>query len=89
MKTIIKVSPSELNESLLDKIKKIIGSTENAKIIISIHNRSEGYLRKESRDEYFDRLNESLEQLEKGNVVSFTAEEFENFSRQTLNEPAI
>jgi hypothetical protein len=43
--------------------------------------------RNETRDEYFARLNESIEQLKKGNVITFNADSFEEFSRITLNEP--
>jgi hypothetical protein len=36
METIIKVNPSELNSTLLNKIKKFIGKKDNIDIIISL-----------------------------------------------------
>lgn len=86
METIIKVNPSELNKSLLDKIKKFIGTGENAEITISINDNVRGNLRSENKEQYFARLDKSIENLEKGNVIRFTANEFKNFSRQLLNE---
>ena len=88
METIIKIQPSEFTSKLLENIQKMLKGRKNAEIIISIHDKpSKKYLRDESREEYFARLNESIKQLEKGNVITFTAESFDEFSRITLNEP--
>ena len=88
METVIKVHPSELTGSLLDNIKKLLKGRKNAEITISIQDKpSKKYLREETREEYFARLNESIQQAEKGNVVTFTPQAFEEFSRIMLNEP--
>lgn len=87
METIIKIIPSELNESLLDKIRNLISGHENAEITISAQDTPpKKCLRNETRDEYFARLYKSLEQLEKRNVISFTPEALKELSRNTLNE---
>jgi hypothetical protein len=68
METIIKVSPDELNESLLEKIKNFIGSKDNVDVTISL---------KEYDKNYFDELDKSINEAEKGeNLISFTMEEF-------------
>jgi hypothetical protein len=67
METIIKIHPDELNKSLLTKIRKFIGSKENVDITISV---------KEFDPEYADALHTSIEQAEKGEVISMTMEEF-------------
>jgi hypothetical protein len=67
METIIKIHPDELNKALLNKIRKFIGKKENIDITISV---------KEFDPEYADALNTSVEQAEKGDVVSMTMEEF-------------
>jgi hypothetical protein len=68
METIIKVNPSELDENLLNKIKKFIGKKNNIDVTISL---------KEFDIEYTDALNHSVEEAEKGeNLVSFTMEDF-------------
>jgi len=87
METIIKVNPSELNKNLLDKIKKFIGAGADAEITISINDGSiKTPLRTEGREQYFARLDKSLENIEKGNVVSFTAAEFKTFSSKLLDQ---
>lgn len=68
METTIKLSPSELNASLLSKLRKLIGGKENVDVTISV---------KEYDAEYAAELNNSIEQAESGqNLVSFTMEEF-------------
>jgi len=88
METIIKIRPIEFTSSLMENIQKMLMGKKDAEITISIQDKPQKkYLRSETRDEYFARLNESVNQLEKGNVITFTAESFEEFSRITLNEP--
>lgn len=68
METIIKVRPSELNETLLEKIKKFIGGKDNVDVTISL---------REYDKSYVDELDKSINEAERGeNLVSFTMEEF-------------
>ncbi len=68
METIIKVSPSELDENLLNKIRKFIGSKDNVDVTISL---------KEFDPAYADTLDQSIAEAEEGgNLVSFTMESF-------------
>lgn len=67
METIINIHPDELNKTLLNKIRKFIGDKENIDITISV---------KEFDPEYADALDVSIEQAQKGDVVSMTMEEF-------------
>jgi hypothetical protein len=67
METVIKVNPSELNASLLDKIKNFIGNKKNIDVTISL---------KEYDPDYVDALDRSIAQAESGEVVSMTMEEF-------------
>jgi hypothetical protein len=72
METIIKVNPSELDESLLDKIKKFIGDKDNMDVTISL---------KEFDREYADALDRSIEQTEHTEeMVTFTMEEFMSYT---------
>lgn len=74
METIIKVSPSELNESLLEKIKKFIAGKENVDVTISL---------KEYDKSYVDDLDKSINEAEKSeNLVSFTMEELMAYTPQ-------
>jgi hypothetical protein len=67
METVIKILPSELNESLLDKIKSFIGNKKNIDVTISL---------KEFDPDYTDALDRSISQAESGNVITMTMEEF-------------
>ena len=67
METEIRVKPSELNTTLLDKIKTFIGNKKNIDVTISI---------KEFDPDYVDLLNRSISQAESNDVISFTMEEF-------------
>lgn len=67
METVITVNPSELNSSLLNKIKKFIGKKENVNVTISLH---------EFDPAYADALDRSIEQAESGDVITMTMEEF-------------
>ena len=77
METIIKLSPSELNSSLISKLKKLIGGKTNVDVTISV----KGY-----DEDYATDLDSSIEQAESGqNMVSFTMEEFMAYTVRVLN----
>lgn len=68
METIIKVTPSELNSTLIDKIKSFIGTRDNVDVTISL---------KEFDAQYAEELDRSIEEAETGQqVVSFSMEDF-------------
>ena len=67
METVIKVSLSELNTTLLDNIKSFIGNKKNIDVTISL---------KEFDPDYADSLDRSISQAESGDVISMTMEEF-------------
>lgn len=72
METIIKISPSELNEGLLEKIKKFIAGRDNIDVTISL---------KEFDKTYVDDLNKSISDAEKGqDMISLTMEEFMSYT---------
>jgi len=74
METIIKIHPSELNSTLLNKIREFIGNKENVDVTISL---------KEYDPAYVNDLNLSIDQAESGNVISFTMEEFAAYTPKT------
>jgi hypothetical protein len=68
METVIKIHPSELNSSLISKIKKFIGDKENVDVTISL---------KEFDPAYVDALDRSVDQAENGQeLITMTMEEF-------------
>lgn len=70
METVIKVSPSELNTSLLDKIKSFIGNKKNIDVTISL---------KEFDPDYANSLDLSIAQAESGEIISMTMEELAEY----------
>lgn len=78
MDTIIKVSSSEFNEELFKKIG-IFLKGRNADITIAVTDISENPTRKETPEEYWNRLNKSIEDIEHGKGITFTMKEFEEF----------
>lgn len=72
METIIKVSPSELNENLLEKIKKFIGGNDNIDVTISL---------REFDQEYVIALENSIEEAENTKeLVTFTMKNFMDYA---------
>jgi len=72
METIIRVSPSELNSHLLDKIKDFIGNRNNFDITISLQ---------EYDPIYKNELDQSIEEIRINNdMISMTMDEFISYS---------
>jgi hypothetical protein len=88
MEAVFRITANEFDESFFNQIKSLLKSKKNLEITIAISEaQSKGILRKETREEYFARLDKVIDNLNKGQGVSFTKEEFEDFSKQLLNEP--
>ncbi len=88
MEAVFIVKPDEFDENLFEQIKFLLSSKNNLEITISINEtQSKGILRKESREEYFTRLDKAIKNLKENKGVPFTTQEFEEFSQNLLNEP--
>lgn len=74
METVITVNPSELNSSLLNKIKKFIGKKNNVDVVISL---------REYDPAYVEALDKSIEQAETGTeIISMSMEDFVAYTPQ-------
>jgi hypothetical protein len=70
MQTVIKLKASELNQSFIKKVKDFIKGREDADITVTIN-----------VEDYYSELKKSINDIESNNnLVSFTLEEFENYS---------
>ena len=85
MKAVIEINGNEFTDDVFNRIKSLIGGRTDATVRISIEETS--LFPKETKEEYFARLNKSIKEREEGKVVSFTWKEFEEYTRQMLNEP--
>ena len=79
MDALIKIPSSEFNEEVFKKIKALIKSVGNAEVTIAISNKSDGIFRNESKEEYWDRLNKSVVDIEQGKGIVFTMDELEEY----------
>ncbi len=88
MDAVFRIKSSEFDEHLISQIKELLKRKNNLVITIAISEKpAKGILRKETREEYFARLDNSIDNINNGKGVTFTAEEFDVFSKQLLNEP--
>lgn len=87
MEAILKVTSSEFTDELFMKIKNILNSMNGAELTISISdNKTKGMLREETKEQYINRLNESIKNYDNGNVITFQGNTFDEFSKYILNE---
>ena len=89
METVIKLKPSELNENIFLYLKNIISNTYIKEITINLNdNLPVKQLRKESSKNVQQRIENAVKEFNTGsqNFVSFTPQEFENYSRSLLKK---
>jgi hypothetical protein len=72
MDAIFKIASSEFNEELFKKIEALVKGT-NADVTIAVHDKSKDVI-KETNDEYWNRLNKSVNDIETGKGVTFSME---------------
>lgn len=88
MDAVFRVNATEFDEKLFQQIKGILGLKNNLEVTISISDPSTGILRHETKQEYFDRLLKAKENLNNSeNVITYQADQFEEFQKFLLNEP--
>ena len=63
MEAVFIVKPDEFDENLFKQIKSLLNAKNNLEITISINEQSKGILRKETREEYFARLDNAIKNL--------------------------
>ena len=83
METIIRLRLSELTEETISRVKKILGSTaknSDPEINIVVD------LNSDDGNKYFSKLNNSIEQIKKGDSISFTMEEFTEYVKTNFSE---
>lgn len=79
MDALIKISASEFNEEVFKRIKALLKSAGNAEVTIAISNKADAGSRKESSEEYWQRLNKSIQDIEAGNGIVFTMDELNTY----------
>jgi hypothetical protein len=89
MLTEIVIKPAEFDKSLIDIVKRIIKEKNISEITISLNDKKPAkYLRKETQAQTNSRIEKAIKDIESGNanLVSFTGDEFENFSKSLMKK---
>ena len=87
MEAVIKLTDGNFDDAFLQSLKRMFEGRKDLEITISVKNKpASAYLVEESRAEYFSKLDKAIKDVEAGNVVSFTGEEFEAFVKEKFQE---
>ena len=87
METIIRLKASEINLSFFNKLKNMLDLNDEIRILINTRNKSNEIFEDESIAEMRERIDRSIEEAEnKSNLISFTEEEFEEFTNSKIEQ---
>ena len=80
MEAVFKIKEGEFNQDVFERIKRFVKEGEFSEIIISFRPKKKtSKVKKETQEEYFTKLQISMEDVAKGNVIAFTVDEFDKF----------
>lgn len=87
METIIRLKASEINLSFFNKLKNMLDLNDEIKILINTRKKSNEIFEDESIAEMRERIDRSIEEAEnESNLISFTEEEFEEFTNSKIEQ---
>ncbi len=78
MDAVFKVPSSEFNEELFKKIIALVKGT-NSDITIAVKEKTGAAINPETNEQFFEKLNKSIEDIDLGKGVTFTMEELNEF----------
>ena len=88
MEAVFHIKADEFDDFYVEILKKLLKNRKNLEITLAISDSDEkGILRRETKDQYFARLKKALEDIDNGKGITITSDDFDNFSKQLLNEP--
>jgi len=84
MEATLKIHTTELSQEVFEKIQQFIRVNGESEVIINVRPKKKKGFPKESREDYFARIDRALDNLDQQrNVVEFSLKEFE-----ALSDPA-
>lgn len=87
METIIRLKASEINLSFFNKLKNMLDLNDEIRILINTRKKSNEIFEDESIAEMRERIDRSIEEAEnESNLISFTEEEFEEFTNSKIEQ---
>ncbi len=75
MEAIIKISPAELTQALIERIKSFIGAGDGYEIELHLKNVDEAFYKK---------LEASIQESKEGKVIRFTPDELDTYTKSKL-----
>ncbi len=82
---LIKVPSSEFNIELFEKIKSFLKNEYSLEVTISIREKKSDFVLNESQEEYWNRLNKSVKEVEEGKTVIFSMDELDQYLQQNFS----
>jgi hypothetical protein len=76
MDAIFKFASSEFNEELFEKIGALLKG-RNADVTIAVYDKADNTFRKETDEEYWNRLNKSISDIKEGKGIIYSTEELD------------
>lgn len=83
MEAVFKIKGKEFNQDVFERIKSFVQDGDFSEIVISFRPKKKTVrIKKETKEEYFDKLQTAIKDAADGNVISFTDEEFDKFNEK-------
>ncbi len=81
----LKIESTELSQDIIDKIRQFITLNGESDLEINIRPKKKKKFPKETKDEYFERIDRAIDMLDKNkNLISFSSAEFQTFVEAKL-----
>ena len=85
MEVNLKIQTSEFSQDIIDKIRQFISLNGESDVTINIRPKKKKSFPKESKEEYFNRLDKAIDNLENNrNSIVFTTTEFQELAESKL-----
>lgn len=81
MEATIRISLNELTPAFIDDLKRLFKGSEELELTIGPSN-DFGLNRKETKEEYLNRIAHVLQNLEQGRSISFTEEQLDEYANR-------
>lgn len=82
METVLHVKHDELNNQFLKGLKALFKDAEELEIIISVVKKNKEIFPKESKKEYWKRIDKAIKDIKDGNGIRMTMKDLEKYARK-------
>ncbi|HSN07580.1 MAG TPA: hypothetical protein VLS85_01020 [Hanamia sp.] len=85
MEALIKVPSSEFNIELFEKIKSFLKNEYSLEVTISIREKGSDFFLNETQEEYWNRMDKSVEEVKEGKTIIFTMDELDKYLQKNFS----